>query len=309
MSEDYYKILGVSRQASDQEISKAYRELARKYHPDMNPDDATAKQKFQAVQQAYDVLRDPDKRKKYDQFGANFESYASGGGGADVDLNDIFGGEFGGFDFADIMRQFGGGAGGPGGPGGGGRGGQPHRRQRRGQDLKMDVEIPFQVAVLGGERQIHVRRGGKSESLTVKIPAGIEDGAKMRLRNQGEQGSGGAGDLMLTLHVHSHPHFKRKGRDLHVVVPITLGESVLGAAIDIPTPHGTVTMNIKSGTSSGSKLRLKGMGVHTADGNGDLYAEIQIHMPDSLSEDDLALLRQFADRHQHDPSPRGDLAW
>lgn len=311
MSEDYYKILGVSRQASEQEISKAYRELARKYHPDMNPDDATAKQKFQSVQRAYDVLRDSEKRKKYDQFGENFESYAGGGGGAggaEVDLNDIFGGgEFGGFDFADIMRQFGGaGAGAAGGRGGG----RTHRQpRRRGQDLQMEAEVPFQLAVLGGERQINIRRNGKSESLTVKIPAGIEDGAKMRLRNQGEQGAGGAGDLMLTLRVHPHPHFKRKGRDLHVVVPITLGEAAVGATVDIPTPHGTVSMNIKPGTSSGSKLRLKGMGVHTSAGNGDLYAEIQIHMPDSLSDDDLALLKQIADRHQSDPSPRSDLAW
>ena len=302
MSEDYYKILGVSRQATEAEIAKAYRELARKYHPDMNPDDSKAKEKFQAVQRAYDILRDPEKRKKYDRFGSDFESIQGGGGGPDIDISQIFGG--GGFDFSDVMRQFTGGAG-----GGGPHQGRQQQARRRGQDLQMETEVPFQTAVLGGERQVSVRRGGKLEDITVKIPAGIQDGTKMRLRNQGEQAAGGAGDLLLTIRVHEHPVFKRKGRDLHVIVPITIFEAARGAKVDIPSPHGTVTLTVKSGAQSGDKLRMKGLGVHAKEGKGDLYAELQIQLPPSLNEADLQTLEEIEARHASDPPPRGKLAW
>ena len=304
MSEDYYKTLGVSRNATKEEIAKAYRELARRYHPDMNPDDASAKAKFQAVQQAYDVLKDPEKRKKYDQFGANFESF-QGGGAPDIDISQLFGGEFGGIDLSDIMRQFGGGAAG-GGPHAQQR--QGRRQARRGRDLQMETSVPFQIAITGGERQLNVQRGGQSETLTVKIPAGIEDGAKMRLRHQGEPSPGGAGDLILTVRVTPHPMFERRGLDLHVTVPVSLAEAAAGAKVELPSPHGTVTLTVAPGTSSGSRLRMKGLGVHGAKGKGDLYAEIQIMLPPHLTPDDLEAIRQISARHG-DHHPRRDLKW
>ena len=316
MSEDYYEILGVSRNASEQEISKAYRELARKYHPDMNPDDESAKAKFQKVQRAYDVLKDPEQRQKYDRFGDNFESF--GGEGAEVDFSQIFGGaggpggaggDFGGIDLQDLLRQFAGG--GPGGDGAGRRGRGP-RPPRRGQDLHSTLEVPFQTAVLGGERQVNVHRGGAAETITVKIPPGIEDGAKMRLRSQGEPGPDEAGDLLLTVHVHAHPYFHRKGRDLYVTVPVTLFEAAIGAKIDIPTPHGTVALTVKPNTSSGAKMRLKGLGVAAGKdaAAGDLYAEIQIEMPQSFDDQDRELLEQLRQRHASDnANVRSGLSW
>ena len=308
MSEDYYKVLGISRSATDADIAKAYRELARKYHPDMNPDDESAKQKFQAVQQAYDVLRDPEKRKKYDQFGAKFEQFQGGGAGPEIDIGQIFGGGGGdfGFDFADIMRQFGGGGASP---GAGPRGGRRRAAPRRGQDLKMDIDVPFQTAVTGGERQVSVQRGAKVETINVKIPAGIETGAKLRVRDKGAEGGGGHGDLILTVQVGSHAVFDRKGRDLYVKVPVTLVEAAKGAKIELPTPHGKVTLTVKPNTSSGAKLRMKGMGIHTPKGKGDLYAEIQIALPDALDDEDVRLLEEVVERHSGAPSLRRDLAW
>jgi DnaJ-class molecular chaperone len=316
MTQDYYQILGVSRTASQAEIQKAYRKLARKFHPDMNPEDKTAKDKFKKIQEAYDVLNDPQKREMYDRYGSAYESVGGGAGPRwqtsrggpegfqDIDFSQIFGqgggaGGFGGVE--DILRQF---ASGP----------RPGRRpspRTRGTDLEHELHIPFTTSITGGQAQLSVRRAdGKTETISVKIPAGIEDGKKIRLRGQGEPSpaGGSAGDLLITVRVAEHPHFRRHGGDLELSVPVTLAEAALGAKIDVPTPQGEISLKVPPGTSSGMRLRLKGLGVAHADGgHGDLYAEIQIVIPDSLDEESLELVRRFDKRRPL--QPRADLKW
>jgi len=317
MANDYYATLGVGRTASQEEIQKAYRGLARKYHPDMNPDDATAKKKFQEVQAAFEVLSDPDKRQRYDQFGSDFESVGAGAGPGTwryttssgpqtypFDLNDLFGNvgaeAEGGGSFSELFKQFGRGA--------GRRRGAP---AARGADLKHELIVPFATAVLGGQAALMIRRpSGNVETINVKIPAGIGDGKKIRLRGQGESGAGGgpAGDILVTIRVSPHPHFRRTGGRLDVRVPVTLSEAVAGAKIDVPTPHGTIALTVPPNTSSGARLRIKGHGVRpSGKPPGDLFAEIQIVLPDQLSEDERQQLAAISDRHpQH---PRAELRW
>jgi len=316
MAEDYYQVLGVSRNATQAEIQKAYRELARKHHPDMNPEDKTAKDKFKRVQEAYDVLSDPQKREMYDRYGSAFESAGGGagprwqsyGGGPegfqDIDFSQMFGqggaaGGFGGFE--EILPQF---------AGGGRRGRRPSARTR-GADLEHELHIPFNTAINGGQAQLSIQRAsGKVEAITVKIPAGIEDGGKLRVRGQGEPApSGGTpGDLIVVIRVAAHPYFRRHGRDLELSVPVTLAEAALGAKIDVPTPQGEISLKIPPGTSSGKRLRLKGLGVPDADGSrGDLYAEVKIVIPESLDEESLELVRRFDKRRVL--RPRADLKW
>ena len=318
MAKDYYATLGISRSASPEEVQKAYRKLARKYHPDMNPDDATAKKKFQEVQAAFDVLSDAEKRKRYDQFGADFESVGAAGGPRTwrytttggpqtypFDLGDLFGGGEpdveGGGGFADLFQQFSRAR----------RGGAGARAAGRGGDLKTELTVPFATAVLGGEAALTVQRGsGQVETIRVKIPAGIDEGKKIRLRGQGEPGVGGApaGDILLTIHVSSHPHFRRTGNRLDVRVPVTLAEAALGAKIDVPTPQGTISLTIPPNTSSGKRLRIKGHGVRPAgQPAGDLFAEIQIVLPDGLSADDRQKLADVSARYPQ--QPRADLRW
>ncbi len=327
MAQDYYDILGVSRTASGDEIQKAYRKLAKKYHPDLNPDDKTAQKKFKEVQQAYDVLSDDRKRQMYDQFGPAFEQAGQGGwsgqvppGFEGVDFSQMFGGGRGGGggagplppDLEELLKQFTGG----GGFGGGFEGGpQSRRRSRRGPipgaDLLHDLEVPFRTAVSGGEATIRIRRPhGEVETITVKIPAGIEDGKSIRLRGQGEPSPNGgpAGDLLVTIHVAAHPHYRRDGLDLTVEVPVTLAEAALGAKVDVPTPHGTITMTIPPGTSSGKKIRAKGYGIRTKDGErGDLYAQIMIAAPQHVDETSADLIRKLEARLKQ--NPREELSW
>lgn len=320
MSKDYYKVLGIERNASQDEIKKAYRDLARKYHPDLNPDDKTAKKKFQEVQAAYDVLGDQQKRELYDRYGSSFETMGTGarpggpwaggpGGGAsfeDVDFSQFFGDRFGagggGGGFQDIFSQFTGRA-----PRG--RKAQSGPR-RRGSDLRHEITVPFATAIQGGEIQLSVARPtGQSETLSVKIPPGIEDGKKIRLRGQGEPAprGGPAGDLLLTVHVAPHPYFRRNGKHLHITVPITLAEAALGAKVDIPTPQGTVTVKVPPCTSGGAKLRVKAHGVPSKDGPGDLIAEVQIAMPKELDEQARAAIERLA--QQAGENPRAKLQW
>ncbi|MEX0586480.1 MAG: J domain-containing protein [Pirellulales bacterium] len=328
MDEDYYSILGVPRSASAAEIQKAYRKLARKYHPDVNPEDDNAKEKFQQVQRAFEVLNDPKKRELYDRYGSSFDTMGgggpqgrpytwsgSGGGGGgspgeDFDFGQFFGERFGGSGgFADILNQFRGAAEGAGAAGAGPfRGkGQP----RRGEDLVHEITIPFATAVLGGKVELSLRRkSGGIETLSVKIPAGIDDGKKIRLRGQGEPGGkrGTPGDLLLTVHVAAHPWYTRRGNNLEVKVPVSLREAVLGAGVDVPTPRGVVNLKVPPRTSSGKRLRLKGQGIHPAEGPpGDLYAEIQIVLPESIDESTRKLVRDTPGLHV--PDPRRDLRW
>lgn len=323
-SEDYYKTLGLKRDASQAEIQKAYRDLAKKYHPDRNPGDKQAAKKFQAVQAAFEVLNDPEKREMYDRYGSSFgahgpggpqgaRTYAGGPGGGfggfnveDIDLSQLFGDRFGGGGgggFEDLLRQFNRGARRR------GRGGGSTRQ--RGGDLQHELHVPFTSAVVGGSAEISVQRGsGQVETLAVKIPAGIEDGKKIRLRGQGEPGpeGGPAGDILLTVRVDPHPHFERRGNNLLVRVPVTLTEAALGAKIDVPSPNGTVSVRVPPGSSSGAKLRVKGLGcAPQGQPAGDLLVEVQIVLPKSLDESAREAISKLNLKYPSDP--RAKLRW
>ncbi len=306
MAEDLYETLGVSREASKDEIKKAHRKLALKFHPDKNPDDDVAREKFKRVQEAYDVLSDEEKRAAYDRYGADFEKirstgYQPGAGGFDgLDLEQVFGGRGGGgggqtqFEgFSDFFEQLMGG-------GGGGRRGPTGRRQaappQRGQNFRHELEIPLQTAVLGGKTEFYLN----DEKIAVSIPPGVETGSKIRLRERGQPSPNGGptGDLILVIRVSEHPIFRRLGRNLELELPVTLAEAVLGAKIDIPTPSGTVTLTIPAGSSSGRRLRLKGQGVKQRDGTaGDLIVVLQVQLPKTVDDESQKLIEQFEARN------------
>jgi DnaJ-class molecular chaperone len=317
MSEDYYQILGVAKNASDADIQKAYRRLARKHHPDLAEDKQKAKEQFQRVQQAYDVLSDPEKRRRYDQLGPNFESYATGGrgpfgsgphpGGMEIDLGDLFGqGGAGGASIEELLRQFGM----PGRTRSRGRSGGGTRTAEPPAEAVEQITIPFNTAVLGGQHQLQLARDGAApESITLKIPAGIESGQTLRLRGQGASDRrGNRGDLLVAVQVAPHPHFERRGVNLHVVVPVSIREAVLGAKIDLPTPHGTISVSVPPNSSSGRLLRLKGMGIRPAGRpHGDLIAEIRIVLPAEMTEHQKKQLRDWAEGLGD--QPRRELSW
>lgn len=326
MSKDYYKTLGVSRSASAEEIQKAYRNLARKYHPDLNPDDKTAKQKFQDVQQAYETLNDPKKKQMYDQFGSDYEQmgggpgggfqgnpFGGGAGGAQVPpgFEHMFGGggAAGGISLEELMRQFGMGGGGGFEGGGGGRKRSRRQQQVPGDDVQHELDIPFRTAVLGGKVSLTMNRpGNKRETIDVSIPAGIESGKTIRYRGLGEDSPNGGpkGDLLITVRVGEHESFTRQGLDLTVKVPVTISEACLGGKIEVPSPHGTLTLTMPAGTSSGKRIRAKGQGIHAKDGSqGDLYAEIMIVVPKKLSSKATELVKELGELI--DDEPRANL--
>ena len=321
MAEDYYKVLGIARSANPDEIQKAYRKLARKYHPDLlndkgDKEKAAAKQKFQQVQHAYDVLSDPEKRGMYDQFGENFEQMGGAAGG-----NPFAGAGRGGMGgFEDIFRGMGGaprGGGGMGGfeeilrqMGGGQRGGPRTAAPPKGQDIEQEITVPFATAVLGGTHQLSLtRHNGKVESLDVKIPAGIETAQKIRLRGQGMPSPAGGppGDLRVIVKVAPHPNFTRSGLNLNVTVPISLLEAVEGTKIDVSTPHGKVSLAIPVGGSQGKPLRLRGMGIRTKDRSGDLLVALQIGIPKTIDHSDLEKIRGLSESWR--TVRRDELTW
>ena len=314
MENDYYKVLGVSRDASPDDIKKAYKKLAARYHPDVNPDDKTAKEKFQKVQAAYDVLSDPEKRERYDRYGSAFESM--GGGGPGGQWRTYSTGPGGGFEGRDWSELFGGGEGFGGIDleslfGGAARAGRRRPRKTRGGDVRAELTVDFRTAVLGGRREIALETpSGEPKQVSVTIPAGIEDGKKIRLRGLGLPGSAGgsSGDLLITVHVTPHSDFRREGRDLYLTLPLTIGEAVLGASIDIPTPHGTIALKIPPNSSSGKQLRVKGFGVRPAKGRaGDLYVDLSIVVPPLIDEQSRQLIEQFESRNPL--TPRDGLHW
>ncbi|MBD3672578.1 MAG: J domain-containing protein [Planctomycetaceae bacterium] len=302
-ADDYYQTLGVSKTASQEEIRKAYKKLARKYHPDVKPDDKEAASKFKEIQEAYEVLGDAEKRQKYDQFGSNWKHagahpgggqyhWAGGaGGGGPVDLDDIFGG---GFDFQDLF--------------GGGRSsrGRAQPRPRKGADLKTEIHVSFETAALGGKHDLSYRVDGRPEQITVTIPAGISSGKQIRLAGQGSPGSGGgpAGDLLITVQVGAHPWFRRDGNNLLLDLPLTPAEAALGTQIEVPTlDEGPVTLTVPPGTASGMKLRLKGKGVvdPKTKQQGDQYVVVKIVPPKELNDEQRKLYEQLQEAGQENP--------
>ncbi len=300
---DYYKVLGVSRESSADEIRKAYRKLSRDNHPDRKPGDKQAEETFKQVQQAYDVLGDPEKREQYDRYGSAFQNMGTGpnprgrSGGhqsGPVDFESMFGqGGFGGsgfsFDLEDIF-----------GPGASRKGAAERtgRRPAKGQDIKTDMSVPFHLAARGGTYELALDKGQGVERLDVKIPAGLNDGSTIRLAGQGALGQGGAspGDLLVTIHIAPHPYFKREGNNLILEAPISIIEATLGAKIDVPTlDEGTVVVSVPPGTSSGARLRLKGKGIldRQTKQAGDQLIALKIVAPKSLPDNAIELLKSF----------------
>ena len=319
---DYYEVLGIARDASPDAIKKAYRAQARQHHPDVNPGDKKAESHFKEAQQAYDVLSDPEKRSLYDRYGtAAFEGFAAAGprAGASEWTSRQAGPGFENVDFSQFFNS----GGGPGveeGAGGGAsifedligrmRGGRGGRRGAAGPQPGPSVEakltIPFLTAIRGGETTIEVERENhRRESLVVKVPPGIESGAKLRLRGQGEAGehNGPRGDLTIQVAVESHPYFSREGRNLSVEVPITVGEALLGAKLDVPTLNGQKALTVPPNSSSGQKLRLRGQGVPASGSKpeGDLFIVLKITVPKTIDETSRRLISEFAERNPANP--------
>ncbi|QDV42618.1 Chaperone protein DnaJ [Stieleria neptunia] len=329
MAEDLYQTLGVARNASKDEIKKAHRKLAIKFHPDKNPG-KDSQEKFKRIQEAYDVLSDDDKRAAYDRYGKDFEKIRGGGyqgaapGGFDgLDLEQIFGrggggggagGQPGGFNFeggfGDFFEQILGGGGGgraPGGRAGGGRAraAQP-RPPQKGENIRHELELPLKLVARGGETEFYLG----DEKLAVTIPPGVAEGAKMRLRQQGAPSPNGGerGDLILVIKTSPHQHYRRRGQNLELTLPISISEAALGTSVDVPTPSGVVTLNIPACSSGGRKLRLKGQGIASQSGSsGDLIVQLQVRLPESIDEESKELLRQFADKNPQ--SLRDDLSF
>jgi curved DNA-binding protein len=314
MAKDYYEALGVSRTASENEIKSAYRKLARQYHPDRNPGDKSAAERFKEVQQAYDVLGDKKKREQYDQFGPGFEHMGAGPGGPGGPGGFHWTGGPGQYQnvdpemFQSIFEQMMGGAGGfPGGftassqgrKGARGKGRRPFSEPPH--DVEQELEVDFMTAAKGGT--IDVIRQADRNRLSVDIPAGIGDGKKLRLRGQGKAG----GDLYVTIRIRPHKYFRREGHNIILEVPLTVSEAGMGMKVDVPTLSGTVTLTIPPGTSSHQRLRIRGMGLPAGAGKGDQYCEIKIVMPKTVDDRSKELLQEFAKHNQL--NPRAQLGW
>jgi DnaJ-class molecular chaperone len=288
VDKDLYEILGVSKDASEATIRKAYLKLAKQFHPDKNPGNAEAEQRFKEVNLAYEVLRDKKKRQQYDAMRAAgnnpfARARAGGGRGSPGGFGSAHGGDpFEDMGLGDLFQEiFGGGF--PGGAGAGGfRSGFGHFQQR-GSDQLATVTIPFLDAARGAERSFELSNGRR---LTVRIPEGIESGSKIKLSGQGEPGLGGGppGDLILTVQVADHPVFRREGNDLLVRLPISFPEAVLGAEVEVPTLDGRAVLKLPKGVSSGQRLRMSGKGVRNPKTGvkGDMFVEVLIRLPKEL---------------------------
>ena len=312
---DLYKVLGVARDVEADALKKAYRKLARRHHPDVNPGDKASEDKFKEISEAYDVLSDKTKRRNYDEFG---EVALQGGFDAEQArrAREAFGARFGGgaeggpqfgggepFEFGDLddlLGRF----------GFGGRGGAGRAAGLRGSDLQAQLELDFLEAAKGGEKRLTLQLAGEDgrlrhETLTVRIPPGVADGGRIRLRGKGAPGLGGGppGDLWATVRVRPHPVFRREGRNLIVDVPLTIGEAIRGAKIEVPTLDGRATLTVPPGTDSGQKLRLRGKGIAAPGGGalGDLYVVVQIRVPKQLDADALEKLDALAGAGPEDP--------
>jgi DnaJ-class molecular chaperone len=308
---DYYATLGVAKSASAKELKQAFRKLARKYHPDVNPGDKAAEARFKEINEAYEVLGDPEKRKKYDELGANWRMYEQAqqqggaspfGGGWNVqygggqpgggfrtmtpeEMEELFGDQN---PFSDFFNTFfGGSIGSEPGRRGGGR-----ARQRKGRDVEHELELSLEDAYRGTTRRLSLKHDGHARTVDVRIPPGVGDGSRVRVAGEGEQGAGGAasGDLFLRIRLAPHPIFERKGRDLYVKVPVPITTAVLGGEVEVPTLAGKpVRLRIPPLTQNGQLFRLKGYGmpaVGKPDDKGDAYARVEIQLPTQLSPEE-----------------------
>ena len=296
VEKDFYAILGVSKDASEEEIKKAYRKLARQYHPDKNPGDEAAEQKFKDVSEANTVLSDPEQREQYDAIramgsGARFSGSPAGGGGGGG-FEDLFGNLFGGGapgtgggrfgggpDFADLF----------GGMGGRFGGGAP----AKGADRTAKTTISFSGAVRGTTVGLREQNGSV---IDVRIPAGVKDGQKVRVKGKGQQGPGGAGDLLVEVSISPHRFFERDGDTIRVHLPVSFDEAALGTTVEVPTVHGEkVKIKVPAGSGSGKVLRLKGHGIRRKNNQGDMLVVVDVQVPKDLPEEALEAVRAYAE--------------
>jgi DnaJ-class molecular chaperone len=302
---DYYSTLGVTKNSTEKEIKQAYRKLARKFHPDVNPGDKAAESRFKEINEAYEVLGDPEKRKKYDELGANWRMYEQaqqqpggagawnfnfGGGGpagfrtmTEEEMQDLFGGSD---PFSDFFKTF---------FGGGatraesGRRPRGRGRSRLGRDVEQEIELSLEEAQQGVTRRLSIKHDGHARTVDVRIPAGVSDGSRVRVAGEGEHGAGGAasGDLYLRVRLRPHPTFERKGRDLHTRVAVPVTTAVLGGEAEVPTLSGRpLRLKIPAGTQTQQVFRLRGHGmpaIGKPDDRGDLYATVEVQVPRNLS--------------------------
>ena len=281
---DFYKILGVGKSASGDEIKKKYRSLARELHPDKTKGDSAMEEKFKAVSEAYDILSDGKKRAEYDQAREMFErgGFRAPQGGQNFqggDFSDIFGGGNPQDIFANLF-------------GGGGR-----RGPRKGQDLQTESTISFKEAAFGTTLELRLSTdGGPSQTISARVPAGVSDGAKIRVKGKGSKGEAGPGDLFILLHVKPHAVFSRKGENIALTVPVTFTEATLGGDIKVPTLSGDeVTLRIAPGTSNGRVLRVKGRGITKGATVGDLLVTIEVQVPQRVEGEALDALKKYAE--------------
>jgi DnaJ-class molecular chaperone len=310
-SKDYYEILGVKKTATEDEMKKAYRTLAKKYHPDKNKGNKDAENKFKEISEAYAVLSDKTKREQYDRLG----SEAFGPGGANP---------FAGFDFSEFMNAGGGAGRGRrgssrtnsrtvdfseifgdlfGGRGGGASNIEYDMEPQRGADIEAEATIDFRDAIRGTTVEM---RSADGRSTKVKIPEGVADGQRLRIRGKGQPGAGGpAGDLQLIVHVRPHPFFERRGDDIHIELPITIGEAIRGAEIEVPTIHGPVRARIPQRTQGGQTFRLSGKGVKRKSSAGDHYYKVQVSVPRDVPPEGMSAVEQLEPYYRE--SPRANL--
>ncbi|HEU5102532.1 MAG TPA: J domain-containing protein [Roseiflexaceae bacterium] len=300
---DYYKTLGVERGASDAEIKKAYRKLARQYHPDINPGNSAAETKFKEINEAYEVLSDKDKREKYDRFGRDWQRYQQGGGAGGFDWGSYagaggspFGGAAGaGGDFSDFFETlFGGGGRAT------GRAGSGFRMD--GQPIEHEIDVTLDEAFTGTQRSLQISTpNGQPRSITVKIPPGVDTGSRVRVAGEGAQGMGGGkrGDLFLVIKMLPHERFERRGDDLDTVVRTDLYTMMLGGTVRVPLLGGkTVTLNVPANTPNGKKFRITGQGMpklRAPEARGDLYVKLEALLPVSLSTRERELVEELRD--------------